>query len=135
MDSFVDILPELKFETSRSSGKGGQNVNKVESKVTLVWQYTLSTKLSDEHKNQIKDKAKSYLSDNIIRITAQQSRSQLENKKNTVKKLEELLQIWLKKDKPRKPTKVPKSVKQKRLKNKKINAQIKKNRFKPNLDD
>jgi len=135
MVNINDILKECHFETSRSGGKGGQNVNKVESKVSLVWDFEKSQYLSVDFKARIKNKAKSYLFTDGVRITSQKSRSQLENKQNSINKLEELLGIWLKEDKPRKPTKIPYGVKQKRLKNKKINSTIKKNRGKPRLDD
>ncbi len=128
MDSFVDILPELKFETSRSSGKGGQNVNKVETKVSLVWDFENSNYLTPEQKDLIKQKAKSYLFKDGVRISSEKSRSQLKNKQNCIIKLQNLLDEWLKVDKKRKPTKIPKSVKEKRLRDKKYKSEIKKNR-------
>lgn len=130
MDNFVGILSELKFDTSRSGGKGGQNVNKVETKVSLIWNFNQSKFLSEKQKDLIKQKAKSYLFKNGVRISSEKSRSQLKNKQNCIIKLQNLLDEWLKVDKTRQPTKIPKSVKEKRLKDKRVKSEIKKNRGK-----
>lgn len=135
MINIVDIQKEFTFETSRSGGKGGQNVNKVESKVSLVWDFEKSSKIVFEDKAKIYLKAKSYLCAEGIRVTSQKSRSQLDNKQNTIDKLEVLLKEWFKIVKKRKPTKKPYSITRKRLKNKRINSGIKKSRGKPGLDD
>jgi ribosome-associated protein len=135
MDQFVDILSELKFETSRSGGKGGQNVNKVETKVSLVWNFENSINLTDEQKLLIKQKAKSFLFKGGVRISSEVSRSQLKNKQNCIIKLQNLLDEWLKVEKKRKPTRVPKSVKEKRLLNKRNKSEIKKSRGKYKFDD
>lgn len=135
MINIVDIQKEFTFETSRSGGKGGQNVNKVESKVSLIWDFENSPVLSFEDKANIYLKAKSYLCADGIRVTSQKSRSQLDNKQNTIDKLEVLLKDWFKVVKKRKPTKKPYSVTRKRLKAKRINSDRKKSRGKPSLDD
>jgi ribosome-associated protein len=135
MEQFVDILSELKFETSRSGGKGGQNVNKVETKVSLVWNFENSIYITDEQKSLIKQKAKSFLFKDGVRISSEQSRSQLKNKQNCIIKLQNLLDEWLKVDKKRKSTNLPKSVKEKRLKNKRYKSEIKKGRSKYKFDD
>ncbi len=135
MININDIRKEFSFETSRSGGKGGQNVNKVESKVSLVWNFENSALLSFDQKATIYLKANSYLCAEGIRVTSQKSRSQLDNKQNTIDKLEVLLKDWFKVVKKRKATKKPYSVTRKRLKAKRINSDIKKSRGKPGLDD
>jgi ribosome-associated protein len=135
MINIIDIHKEFTFETSRSGGKGGQAVNKVESKVSLVWDFENSPIVSFEEKEIIYLKANSYLCAEGIRVTSQKSRSQLDNKQNTVDKLAVLLKDWFKIVKKRKPTKKPYSITRKRLKNKKVNSDIKKSRGKPGMDD
>jgi ribosome-associated protein len=135
MINIIDIQKEFTFETSRSGGKGGQNVNKVESKVSLVWDFETSPMVSFEEKEKIYLKANSYLCAEGIRVTSQKSRSQLDNKQNTIDKLDVLLKEWFKIVKKRKPTKRPYSITRKRLKNKKVNSDIKKSRGKPGLEN
>ena len=125
-----EIKKEITFETSRSSGKGGQHVNKTESRVTLVWNFIESNLLSDKQKQLISSKAKSYVSDSVIRISTEESRSQIKNKKKSIYKLKEILEDSFKVDKPRKKTKTPKSVIRKRIKDKKKTSEIKQSRKK-----
>ena len=75
MINIIDIQKEFTFETSRSGGKGGQAVNKVESKVSLVWNFENSPMVSFEQKEKIYLKANSYLCSEGIRVTSQKSRS------------------------------------------------------------
>ena len=133
MIQFDKIKTELLFSTSRSSGKGGQHVNKTETRVTLNWEFEESENLSEEQKALIREKAKSYLKKEKIQFSDETSRSQVTNKENCIKKLDELLSIWLKVEKKRKPTKIPKSVIRKRMNDKRRKSEVKQNRRKPEI--
>lgn len=124
------IQSEFSFETSRSSGKGGQHVNKTESRVTLVWNFKESVMVSDEEKELIRSKSSGYISGDVMRISTEEYRSQMKNKKKSLYKLKKLLEEALKKEKLRKKSSIPNSVKRKRMKDKKINAEIKSTRKK-----
>ena len=124
------IQQEFAFETSRSSGKGGQHVNKTESRVTLVWDFMNSEFLNEEEKELINIKCKAYVSGSQIRISTEENRSQVKNKKKSIYKLKKALEDAFKKEKTRKKTRIPNSVKEKRLKDKKTHSEIKKSRKK-----
>lgn len=130
-----EIKKELIFETSRSSGKGGQHVNKTESRVTLVWNFMESNLISEKEKQLIVDKVKSYVSGNIIRVSTEENRSQIKNKKKSIYKLKSILEEAFKVDKPRKKSRVPRSVKEKRIKDKKQKGETKKSRKKVDKRD
>jgi len=122
---------EFVFKTSRSGGKGGQNVNKVSSKVELDFDVLNSTLLNSQQKSIILEKLDSRISkEGILQVVMQTERSQLANKQLAIKKFYELLKQCFVKKKKRVPTKTPRSVKEKRLKNKKINSERKKDRQK-----
>jgi ribosome-associated protein len=128
------ILSELEYKAVRSSGAGGQNVNKVSSKVVLSFNLENSKGLTDEEREWLIAKLKKKLSqENILLLTCEENRSQLKNKETVTKKLFDLLEKSLLKPKARKETKVPKSVKEKRLSEKKNNAEIKNSRRKPDF--
>ncbi len=128
----IDFSPEWKFAASRSSGKGGQNVNKLSTKVELQFDYLNSILLSDEQKSLIAKKLDSLINkDGILKIVSQEDRSQLLNKQNTIEKFYELLERAFKKKKKRVPTKRSKQSQLKRLSSKKIHSEKKKIRGKP----
>lgn len=129
------ILNEVIFKTSRSTGKGGQNVNKVSTKVELLFHIQNSLSLSDEQKKLILDRLSDMLDNKgFLHIVSQASRSQLENKKNAIAKFFKLLKSSLVVKKPRKASKPSKTAVEKRIKSKKIVGEIKKLRAKIKSD-
>jgi ribosome-associated protein len=121
------IARELEFTTSRSSGPGGQNVNKVNTKVTLRWNIRDSTALTSEEKEILLNKLSSRLTvDGALLITSQEKRSQLQNKDEALLKLAYLIKQAFTKKKKRKPTKPSKSSVQSRLNKKKKHSDKKK---------
>lgn len=128
------ILSELSFKAVRSSGAGGQNVNKVSSKVVLTFDLYASKALSDEEKELLLSKLASRLtSDAILILNCDEDRSQLKNKTIITKRFLELLQNALVVPKKRKATKIPRSVIEKRIKEKRNTSEIKESRKKPKL--
>lgn len=129
------IISELNFKAVRSSGAGGQNVNKVSSKVVLSFDLNASAALSEDEKLLLETKLASRLtSENILILNCDEDRSQLKNKEIVVKRFLALIKNGLLVPKVRKATKIPKSVIRKRIKDKKNISEVKKNRKKPNLD-
>lgn len=130
------LLPELQFKAVRSTGPGGQNVNKVASKVVLTFDLANSKALSDEEKLLAETKLESRLtSEKLLILTSDESRSQLKNKEIVTQRFLELIEKALVIPKIRKATKVPKSVVRKRLHDKKSQSEIKQSRRKPNIDN
>lgn len=125
------ILSEISFKTSRSGGKGGQNVNKVSSKVELNWNIRTSSMITEEQRELLLRKLSHKLTkEGVLQIISQTDRSQLGNKRLVLEKLDELLGYSFKVVKNRKETKVPRAVKERRLLVKKKKAEIKKLRGK-----
>lgn len=117
---------ELQFQMSRSSGPGGQNVNKVNSKVTLVFNVPQSAILSDEEKLELNTKLAHKLdSEGNIQIQSQEKRSQLQNKEIAVRKFYEMIGKAFQRKKIRKASKPSKSAIEKRLKEKKVQSEKK----------
>ena len=129
------LLGEVSFNFSRSGGKGGQNVNKVETKVELVFNVPGSTVLDEELKSKLKKKLHSKLdSEGNLHIVSQSERYQLSNKKKAIEKFLKLIQKSLKKEKKRIKTKKPEAVKQKILEEKKKHGLKKRDRKKIDID-
>ncbi len=128
MDFDIDLLlSEVWFTYSRSSGKGGQNVNKISSKAALHFNVRDSQFLSDEQKQLILKRAAAKINESgILRITSQEARTQRDNKDEAIKKFILLLKTALKKNKKRVPTKPSSDSKELRLADKKRNSEIKK---------
>lgn len=129
------IIQELKFKAVRSSGAGGQHVNKVSSKVELTFDLENSMALTDLEKNRLLKKLSSKLSkENILLMQCEETRSQHKNKELVIKKFFETLEANLVVPKRRRKTKPTRSAIEKRLKSKKKAALKKLNRGKPRLD-
>nr|WP_294795433.1 alternative ribosome rescue aminoacyl-tRNA hydrolase ArfB [uncultured Mucilaginibacter sp.] len=125
------LAKEVSYKTSRSGGKGGQNVNKVSTKVELLFSVDDSALFTDDEKLLIKEKLQSrFNKDGYIQVICDEERSQLLNKEIALERLCVLLVRSLQKPKPRKATKVSKQAKEARLAGKKLNAQKKENRKK-----
>lgn len=129
------LIPELHFKAVRSSGPGGQNVNKVSSKVVLSFNISASKALSDEEKALIETKlAPRLTSDNILILACNEDRSQLRNKQIVTQRFLELIQNALVIPKVRKKTKVPKAVVEKRIAHKKSISTLKQSRKRPDIN-
>lgn len=127
------IISELDFKAVRSSGAGGQNVNKVSSKVVLSFNVDRSQALSTDEKQLISQKLQNRLNaDQTLVLSCDEDRSQLRNKEIAKKRFLDLITKALVVQKVRKATKIPKSVIRKRIKEKKNLSEIKQNRRKPN---
>ena len=126
------IISELQFKAVRSSGAGGQNVNKVSSKVVLTFDLKNSQALSEEEKGLLENKLATRLtSEQILILNCDEDRSQLKNKAIVTKRFLNIIVAGLKVPKIRKATKIPKSVIRKRIKDKKNLSDIKKSRKRP----
>jgi ribosome-associated protein len=123
---------ELHYTTSRSSGPGGQNVNKVNTKVTLRFDVTQSAVLTPEEKDTVLRKLASYITnEGVLILMAQDKRSQLQNKEAVIAKFEKLIAKAFVRKKMRKATKPSKGAVQKRINQKKQVSNKKKWRQKP----
>lgn len=129
------ILSELNFKAVRSSGAGGQNVNKVSSKVVLTFDLKSSQALSEEEKLLLETKiAHRLTAEKLLILNCDEDRSQLKNKEIVIKRFLNLITAGLVIPKVRKATKIPKSVIKKRIKDKKNLSQTKQLRKKPDLN-
>lgn len=120
------LLTELSFKTSRSGGSGGQNVNKVSTKVLLEFDVVNSKVLDEIQRAIIQSKlANKMNSEGILQIVSQTERTQLKNKKIALEKFNLLITNCFLVRKERKATNVPKAVKEKRLNDKRIKSELK----------
>jgi ribosome-associated protein len=132
--TIIDLSPEIFFQTSRSSGRGGQNVNKVETAVTGYFNVSASALLSDEQKKIVLEKLSLRInSERFLMVKSQTHRTQLANKEEVIRKMNELVAQALVKKKKRIATQISKAAKEKRLELKKRKSEIKsaRKKFKP----
>ena len=128
------LLSELNYKAVRGSGAGGQNVNKVSSKVVLSFDLEKSKGLNEEEKIYLKEKLASKLTQEFILIlNCDEDRSQVKNKSIVTKRFLKIIEKGLTKTKIRRSTKVTRASKERRLKTKKTTSIIKQNRKKPEL--
>tara|TARA_R100001369_G_scaffold21885_2_gene39937 strand:+ start:39983 stop:40387 length:405 start_codon:yes stop_codon:yes gene_type:complete len=129
------LKSELTYKYVRSSGSGGQHVNKVSSKAELYFNLEDSNVFDDVQKEKLSEFFNNRLNkDGVVVITCDESRSQFRNKAIVTQRFINLIGEGLKEQKKRRPTKIPRSVKRKRLNNKRINSEKKAKRKPPTLE-
>ncbi len=132
----IDVTKEISFQTTRSGGKGGQNVNKVETAVIASFYIDSSQLLTDDQKTVLKEKLSSRITaDGYLQVKSQTHRTQLSNKEESVEKINELVKKALERKKARIATKASKASKEKRIETKKRKADIKSGRQKLQPDN
>jgi ribosome-associated protein len=131
----MEIIKEINFRTARSGGKGGQNVNKVETMVEGYFSIRDSTLFAAAEKERLEKKLAARIdADGFLRVRSQTHRTQLGNKAEVVRKMTEMLRLALKKEKKRIATRPSAASKEKRIESKRRQAGIKEGRRSPRRD-
>ena len=138
----ISILPgisipedEVHFTASRSGGPGGQNVNKVSSRVTLIFHVRASAALSDDQKRRISQKLATRINkEGELRIISQRTRSQEMNRTDAIERFAELIRRALTPERPRVKTRVPAAAHERRIEKKKKRTLVKLTRSKKDWD-
>ncbi|HEX5757734.1 MAG TPA: alternative ribosome rescue aminoacyl-tRNA hydrolase ArfB [Thermoanaerobaculia bacterium] len=124
--------PEVRFATSRSSGPGGQNVNKVESRVMLLFDLAASPSLDEAQKGRIRERLAGRIGkDGVLRVTAQKHRTQGANREEAVARFAALLRAALAEEAPRRPTRLSAAAKRRRAESKRRRGELKRARRPP----
>jgi ribosome-associated protein len=127
---------ELEFAASRSGGPGGQNVNKVSSRVTLRFDVANSLALTDPQRHRIRSRLASRINkDGILQVTSQRTRSQELNRAEAVERFRDLLALALRKEKPRIATRATRQSREKRLEAKRRRTRVKETRGRKAWDE
>jgi ribosome-associated protein len=126
---------ELTFVTSRSSGPGGQNVNKLETRVTLLFDVAGSPSLTDEQRQRIADRLSGRINkDGVLRVASQRHRTQAANRQAAVERFVELIGEALASRRRRRPTRPSRAAERRRIEQKKRRGELKRRRRKPGPD-
>ncbi len=129
------LKKEVKYKSARSSGSGGQHVNKVETKIDLLFDIASSEALSDAEKERLHKNLPTRISkEGILKLSAQDKRSQLRNKELAWDRFAELIRNAVKQPKRRKKVRPLVSAREKRLSAKRLRGEVKANRGKVRLD-
>ena len=142
-DRFIEIENELRipsseisFTSSRSSGPGGQHVNKGSTRVTLLFNVAVSPSLNGVQKKRLQELLGTRINQaGVLRVSSQESRSQSRNRQSALDRFVSLLREALHRPKPRRPTRKPRRSKEERLQKKKQRAQLKRDRSKVSSSD
>ncbi len=143
METHIEVMPglsiprsEIDYRATRAGGPGGQHVNTSSTRVELLWNVDRSTSLNDEQRARLRLKLRKRIGeDGVLRLTSAGSRSQHQNKEDVTRRFAHLIAQALRLPKPRKKTKVPRAMKEARLKAKKNRSRVKQQRGKVKLDE